>query len=179
MQEWNVAISVNVRGFQEAFKKLGAFGKVRKTDFYNVLVMKVDDIHGMLEALRKSSLDDPGSLSFLSRLIPVTASFSFQSREEFENKAQEAVLTWAPELGGKGFHVRMRRRGFKEKLCSHKEEQFLDTVLLESLEHAGTPGHITFDDPDAIIAVETIANHAGLSLWTREDQQRYPFIKVD
>jgi hypothetical protein len=73
----------------------------------------------------------------------------------------------------------MRRRGFKGKLSSLEEEHFLDHILLESIEKTGTPGHITFEDPDAIIAVETIAQWAGLSLWSREDLQRYPFISLD
>jgi hypothetical protein len=42
-----------------------------------------------------------------------------------------------------------------------------------------TPGHITFENPDAIIAVETIANWAGLSLWTRWQLKRYPLIRVE
>jgi hypothetical protein len=73
----------------------------------------------------------------------------------------------------------MHRRGFKGKLRSLEEEQFLDDILLEALKKAGTPGHITFENPDAVIAVETIANWAGISLWTRDQLQRYPFIRID
>ena len=118
-------------------------------------------------------------LSFLSKLIPVTATFSFQSPGEFEEKAKGIVLAWVPELEGKGFHVRMRRRGFKGKFSGLEEEHFMDKVLLDALEKTGKPGHITFEDPDAIIAVETIAQWAGLSLWSREELQKYPFIRLD
>ena len=75
--------------------------------------------------------------------------------------------------------MRMHRRGFKGRLSSHEKERFLDDILLEALRKAGTPGHITFENPDAIIAVETIMNWAGLSLWTREQLQRYPFIRFN
>lgn len=179
MQEWNVVINVNEGGFKRAFEVLSEFGPIKKTDFFNVLVMKVEDTNQMLETLRKRALEDPHFLSFLSRLIPVTSTFTFKSPEEFENKAKEAILAWVPELTGKGFHVRMHRRGFKGKLSSREEEQFLDNFLLESLQKAGTFGHITFENPDAIIAVETLIQWAGLSLWTREDLQRYPFIRLD
>jgi tRNA(Ser,Leu) C12 N-acetylase TAN1 len=37
---------------------------------------------------------------------------------------------------------------------------------------------VSFDNPDAIIAVETIGNQAGMSLWFREDLQRYPFLHI-
>jgi tRNA(Ser,Leu) C12 N-acetylase TAN1 len=179
MQEWNAVINVNESGFKRAFVVLGEFGHVRKTDFFNVLVIKADDIHQMLETLRNRSMEDPEYLSFLSRLIPVTTAFTFQSPEEFEIKARDVVLTYIPELAGKGFHVRMRRRGFKGKLSGLEEEQFLDKALMESLEKSGHSGHITFENPDAIIAVETVAQWAGMSLWKREDLERYPFIRLN
>jgi tRNA(Ser,Leu) C12 N-acetylase TAN1 len=47
------------------------------------------------------------------------------------------------------------------------------------LEMAGAEGEITFEDPDAILALETVGTRAGLSLWTREDLQRYPLLHLD
>lgn len=179
MTEWNVVVSVNERGFRRAFEVLGEFGRVWKTAFFNVLVLQATDVKNMLDTLRERRMRDPEYLSFLSRLIPLTETFSFRSPEEFEKKSAEIVLKWIPELKGKGFHVRMRRRGFKGRLSSLDEEHFLDAVLLDALEKAGSPGHITFEKPDAIIAVETIVHHAGLSLWTRADLELYPFIRLD
>jgi hypothetical protein len=40
-------------------------------------------------------------------------------------------------------------------------------------------GRITFDDPDAILVVETVGNCAGMSLWSRDDLQRLSFLKTD
>ena len=179
MQEWNVVLSVNKNGFKDAFRKLSRFGPIRKTGFFNVLFLRVYEITRMLETLREWTSDEPNALSFLSRLTPVTHTFTFQSPGEFEEKAKEIVLAWAPDLAGKSFHVRMRRRGFKGKLSGLEEEQFLDKVLLEAIEKAGSPGRITFEDPDAIVAIETISQWAGLSLWSREELQRYPFIRPD
>jgi tRNA(Ser,Leu) C12 N-acetylase TAN1 len=141
--------------------------------------MKVDDITGMLETLRDLVTDDSRALPFLSRLIPVTEAFTFQSPEEFKSRAREMVLAWADKLRGKSFHVRILRRGFRRKLSSPEKERLLDAALLESLEKAGSHGRITFDDPDAVIAIETVGQRAGLSYWTREDLQRYPFIRLD
>jgi tRNA(Ser,Leu) C12 N-acetylase TAN1 len=179
MLEWNVVVSVNEHGFKRARDVLGAYGVVQKTAFYNVLAMKVDDIGPLLEILRERSEADPHFLSFLSRLIPVTDTFLFQSPDEFEQKAGAIVLEWAPQLAGKQFHVRIHRRGFKGKLSSPEEERFLDRIVLEALQKDGRSAQVTFEDPDAIIIVETIAQRAGLSLWTREQLQRYPFIRLD
>jgi len=177
MQQWNVVVTVH--DFKRACDMLGAFGRVKRTDFYNTLVIEVQDVHNMLETLLRKSLEDHEFLKPVSRLIPVTSTFVFQSPHEFESKASEAIMVWVSELAGKGFHVRMHRRGLKERLSGHAEERMLDDILLEALSKAGTPGHISFEDPDAVIAVETVANRAGLSLWSRDQLKRYPFIRID
>ncbi len=179
MQEWNVVISVNERGYKRAFEVFRGFGEIRRTEFFNVLQMRADDVEGMLDALRERRMRAPDSLSFLSRLVPVSHTFIFNSAEEFEAKAKDAVRDWAPRLAGKSFHVRIRRRGFKGKFSSPEEERMLDTLLLEELEKSNNPGCIGFDHPDAVIAIETIGTWAGSSLWTRDDLERYPFVRVE
>ncbi len=131
-------------------------------------------------SLRDALMQLPTSnFSLLSQTPPVTATFSFQSPEEFETKAKEAVLPWVENLAGKSFHVRMHRRGFKGRISSPESERFLDKILLEELVKIGHPGQITFEDPEAIIVVETVGQQAGLSCWSREDLQRYPLLKLD
>lgn len=89
------------------------------------------------------------------------------------------MLRWTSELAGKRFHVRLHRRGFKGRLSSPEEERQLDVALLQALEQAGSPGKVAFDDPDTIVAIETVGNRAGLSLWTREDLRRFPLLGLD
>ncbi|MDJ0742015.1 MAG: hypothetical protein QNJ32_01500 [Xenococcaceae cyanobacterium MO_167.B27] len=179
MFDWNVVVNLHEHGFRRAFKLLQGLGAVYTTKFLNVLVMEVSNIPRFLETLNAWVSEDPSLLKLLSRTVPVTSTFSFQSPEEFETKAQEAVLYFLPLLAGKSFHIRMHRRGFKGRISSHDEERFLDKILLEELRKMGNPGHITFEDPDAIIVVETVGQQAGLSCWTREDLQRYPLLKLD
>lgn len=179
MSEWNAVVSVYEYGWKEAIEKLGSFGTLTKTPFLNVLLLKADNIEMLPEKLKEGMAHDPATWSFLSRLIPVSHTFTFQSPEAFEEKAKDVVLGWAQELAGHSFHIRMKRRGFKGKLSSQDEERFLDTFLLETLEKAGTPAYIAFDDPDFIIAIETVGSWAGLSIWKREELHRYPFIRPD
>ncbi|HAK60611.1 MAG TPA: hypothetical protein DCO77_09550 [Nitrospiraceae bacterium] len=179
MQEQNVVVSVREGGFKRAVSVLGDFGRVSRTEFYNVLKLSAEDVPLMLEDLRSRVEKAPESLSFLSRLIPASRTFTFNSPKEFERKAKEAVLTWAPELESRGFHVRIHRRGFKGRLSSPEEERYLDTILLAALLKAGHSGFITFENSDAVIDIETLGTWAGISLWSREDRERYPFIRVD
>lgn len=179
MKDWNVVVSVNEKGFTQAINILKEFGPISKTEFFNVLVMKVEDIAGMCDTLKNRMEEAPSFLSFLSRLIPVTRIFTFQTPDDFDQKVKDTVSEWVPQLEGKGFHVRMHRRGFKGRLSSLEEEKMLDDFLLELTKESGNPGHVTFEEPDVIIAVETVAHRAGLSLWAHEDLQKYPFVRVE
>ncbi len=180
MHDWNVVATVHEGGFNKALRTLRRFGAVERTDFFNILVMRTsEDPMKLLDELREEAERDPESVSCLARVMPVVQTFTFQTPAEFDEKARLAVCAWIPSLARKGFHLRMHRRGFKGKLSSMDEEKFLDTYLLEALETAGTPGHITFSDPDAVIALETIGPRAGLSLWNREELARYPLLHLD
>lgn len=179
MNDWNVVVSIRSEHFAPAWTLLKAFGELRKTGFFNVLTLAVPDIPLFLGQMKQRIGEDPTVVDCLGRVMPVTAAFIFQSPEEFEEKARQAVAAWVPALTEKSFHVRMHRRGFRGRLSSQDEERFLDRFLLECLEKAGTPGRITFDDPDLIIALETVGQRAGLSLWTREERLRYPFLRLD
>lgn len=179
MKDWNVAVSIHERKLKRAFDLLEEFGRVNKSEFFNVLVMKVYDIQHMLETLRKRIAEEPEILEVIARLMPVTHTFNFQVPEEFEEKAKEVVSNWIEYLAGKDFYVRIHRRGFKGRLSSTKEEQFLDRYLMESAGKRGNPAHVTFDNPDVIIAIETIGQRAGLSIWNREELGRYPFLRLD
>ncbi len=179
MQEWNVVISVREHGFRQAVEVFGAFGEIKCTDFYNIILLRAREITHMLETLRERSQESTESLAFLARLIPVSRAYIFNSPKEFEDLARSVVLDWLPQLSGKSFFVRIHRRGFKGRIASMDEERVLDTLLLEKLEETGNPGRIAFEDPDAVIAIETVGHWAGLSLFTREERARYPFIRIE
>ena len=179
MRDWNVVVSVHDRQFTRGCRILAQFGRVERTEYYNVLVMKVADRAKFMEALADLVATVPDVLGVISRAAPATETFTFQDAEEFEAKAKQIVLAWLPRLAGKSFHVRLHRRGFRGRLSSQEEERLLDQTLLDALERTGAPGRISFDDPDAILDVETVSNRAGLSLWTREELTRYPFLKLD
>lgn len=176
MLDWNVVATVSTRQYHQAVGLLRGFGPVHKTDFFNVLVLQVADGLQFLDELYALARDQPHSLDCLSRVLPVTTTFVFQTPEQFETLARQAVMDWIPQLESKRFHVRMHRRGFKGKLSSQEEERFLDHFLVEQ---TGGTAQVSFDAPDFIIAVETVGQHAGLSLWTYDQIKRYPLVKLD
>ena len=176
---WNVVATVYDREFRDAKSRLSRFGDVRASVYRNVLLMKVADIGGFLEGLERSLGEDASLANAVSRVVPVTHGFRFTTPEEFESKAGDIMSEWLPELGGKKFHVRMHCRGFKGKLSSEREEQFLGRLVLERLQEAGMPAAVDFDDPDVVIAVETVGQEAGISRWTRQQLREHELLKLD
>lgn len=177
--DWNVVVTVYDGEFNEAIRLLRPYGEVARTDYWNVLTMQVEDVIGFMRAIETATRVDATIPNSVSRIVPVTQTFRFQSPAEFEDEARSLVDRWLSELKGKRFHVRMHRRGFKGQLSSQHEEQLLDHHLLERLAEKGAPGRIDFDDPDAIIAVETLGQTAGLSLWTRDQRQSFELLNLD
>ena len=177
--EWNVVVTLPERTFREARRILGRWGRVQRTGYYNVLGMRVADPNAFLADFAAAVAETPGLLNFVSHVVPAQRSFSFDSSEAFERQARTIALDWLPDLAGSSFHVRLHRRGFQGIIATQPEERFLDEALLTALAAAGTPGRITFDDPDKVIQIETIDGRAGMSLWTREDLRRFPFLGAD
>ena len=179
MEDWNVVATVREHGYRQALEFLQVFGAVAGTDYYNVLTLRVADPGSLPALLQDALIHQPALADVLARVVPVEHTFVFQSPAEFERKACEALGGWIGRLGGHSFHVRMHRRGFKDRLGSQPEEQFLDHWLMEQVQTAGSSALITYADPDEIIAVETVGQRAGASIWDRHDRARYTFLGLD
>jgi tRNA(Ser,Leu) C12 N-acetylase TAN1 len=106
-------------------------------------------------------------------------SFEFRSTEEFKDKGKSIVLGWSPRLTGRSFHVRLHRRGGRHDLRTLDAERFFDGALIDATTMAGTPGKISFTDPDVVIAIDTIDDRAGMALWTRENLTRHRLLRPD
>lgn len=180
MKDWNVVVTVyDARGRRAAKRVLRAFGTVHSTEFFNVLVMRVADIASFVDEFAVHVDEDKALLNDIARLLPAQNTFDFATVAEFESKAKDIVLAWAQKLTGKTFYVRLNRRGLKGVLASQEEERFLDEAILSRTAELGQTARVTFTDPDYVIDVETVGNRAGVSLWSREDLGRYPFLRIE
>jgi tRNA(Ser,Leu) C12 N-acetylase TAN1 len=174
--DWNVTVTLAEPTFHIARSLLAPWGWLRRTDYFNVAVMKVTDPADFLRQFAAAIEETPGILNAMSHVVPLEHVFAFKDAPEFEAKLRKIILSYAPRLTGKSFHVRLRRRGLKGIISTPEEERFLDDLLLEALAAAGTPGHISFEDPEYVLLIETVGGGGGVALWTREDLKRYPFL---
>jgi tRNA(Ser,Leu) C12 N-acetylase TAN1 len=174
--DWNVIVTLSEPTFRIARNLLARWGRLRRTEYYNVAVMSVRDTGAFLQEFAAAVEETPGILNAMSHVLPFEHVFTFKDAAEFEAKSREIALSYAPRLAGKSFHVRLHRRGLKGIISTPGEERFLDDVLLSTLAAAGSPGRIRFDDPDYVLLIETIGGSGGVALWTGEDLKRYPFL---
>jgi tRNA(Ser,Leu) C12 N-acetylase TAN1 len=179
MRDWNVIISIYQDGFRRAQRALETLGSVEPSSYHNVLVMKVDDPMALLDAVEQRTEEIPALYDAISRVAPAQRAFEFHSAEEFRDKARDVLCEWVPQLAGRSFHVRFHRRGARHDLGSAETERYLDDVILDALREVGTPATISFADADAVIAIDTIDERAGLALWTRENLTRHRLLRPD
>jgi tRNA(Ser,Leu) C12 N-acetylase TAN1 len=179
VKNWNVVITIFQDGFRRACRALRELGPVDRSPYHNVLVMAVEDPIALMQAIERRTEESPALYDAISRVAPAQHCFEFHSADEFLAAATQVVREWAPRLVGQSFHVRLHRRGSKHELRSPDVERHLDEVLLDALAKAGTPGHVSFSDPDAVIPIDTIDDRAGVSLWTREDLARHRLLRPD
>lgn len=180
MFDWNVVVSLRGTGsFKAARRYLKSVARVDTTDYYNVLALKADDLELFLEAVKRDVALNPELGPALARVVPVSRTFVFQNPAEFEAQARQTAATFAPQLAGTAFYVRMHRRGFRGTLVSPEQERALDRLLAGYLAAVGTPGTVRFDDPDAVLVIETLGQWAGFGLITRALRERYPFVNPE
>lgn len=175
--QWNVVVTTHDDGFDRAEAELEDFGEVARTGYFNVLVLKVDDPDAFLDALADRATLIPDLFdSVVARITPVSHTFTFQNAEEFEEKGGEIGRALAPKVAGRAFYVRVHRRGMRGELASDEAERALAGAVFEALEERGRDAEVDFDDPDAVLVVETVDSRAGLRLVTRKELERYPVL---
>lgn len=177
LSDWNVVVTLRQGGYDEGLELLSSLGEVGRTNYGHLLALHVDDMSSFLEALAERRSAAPESVDdVVGRVIPVEDVFLFHTVEEFETKARRILLRRADALAGKSFHVRLHRHGFKGVLSSREEEHFLGDQIVEALEDRGESATVSFEDPDVVVAVETISTRAGIAFLERDDLDRYPFL---
>ena len=108
MLDWNVVITVHDDNFTRARQLLSRFGKVKRTDFYNVLVMKVEDVAEFREQFADHvAASDQKKMAFVtSRLGSITLNeeggrYAYRSSKASLLHPESAGLLfgWLPWLG--------------------------------------------------------------------------------
>lgn len=157
-----------------ALRRLGRF---RPGGYRNVVVGTVDDRGAFLDHVAEALTRDPLLPTALARLVPIdcTVRFALDVAVEELSRAAEPLVAG---LDGDTFFVRVERRGLKGRLHTPTLERELADQVWRMIESRGGTPRVDFRDPDGVLAVETVGDHAGLALLTRAVRERYPFVRI-
>ena len=163
---------------REVEAALGRLGEICASPFPGVVLVAVDDVESFADDLSAVIADEPALGRALGRVLPAQHTFHYESLAELEEITRGLTDDWTEDLGGSTFHVRCHRRGRVNDVDTVEEEDFLGDVILGRLDDRGTPGTVSFDDPDVVVDIETLNDEAAISMWTRDDLNAYPFLRI-
>ena len=177
--DWNTIVTVRP-GPQHEHELLGAlarFGRFRPTHFPDVCVGQVSEIGAFLEALRTGLEAHARWTAHIGRVIPADAVFPFTS-ETLTDRLKQAVAPLVARMTEGSFCVRLERRGLAGKVRTQEIEAVVGDHVNRLAGSQGTRLRIKLDDPDFVIAAETLGQECGISLLPRASRQRYPFLRT-
>lgn len=179
MKNWNVIVTTlpGVERERALLKELKRLGEFHPTQFKDVCLGRVPDTAQFLEVVRQAGEDQAPWVVNLARVIPVAKTFHF-TPETFAAQLKEAVAPYLEEIAGGTFYVRVERRGLAGKIMSQAVEREVADHLFALAESQGKQPHASFQDPDFIVAAETIGDECGVALLSRELRQRYHFVQT-
>jgi len=178
MWKFNLVVTLAADGrFRHLLEELSRYGDFRKTEFFGVILGHVADPADFLEKIREKREQQPVAFQDLGRVVPLESCFTFEP-ETFQDQVREALAPYAERLNGQRFYVRLERRGFKGRIISPEAERDLDAFLVELVNKGDGSAEVTFDDPDTVLAVETIGARCGIGLLTKGLRKRYVFTRV-
>jgi tRNA(Ser,Leu) C12 N-acetylase TAN1 len=176
--EWNILAAAFMRKERSLLNLLRNYGEFRGSGYRDVVLGRVEDVRSFLETIEALRRERPGKLRSLSQVVPMEKTFEFNVND-FRERLRDALVPYVERIEtGCRFYVRVKRRGHKGEISSLEVEQEMAGLLLDELERRGIEAHISFEDPDKFIIVETAGNRAGVGLITRDMRERYPFIRV-
>jgi tRNA(Ser,Leu) C12 N-acetylase TAN1 len=177
--DWNVIVTVQPGPhFQrELLGALARFGRFRATPFRDVCVGRVDDCGTFLEALRNARAAGAPWTQRLGRVIPAEAVFWF-TPETLAVQLKDAVAPLVARIGAGSFCVRIERRGFAGEMKTQDIERAVGEHVHALAAAQGKTLRTEFDDPDVVIAAETLANECGVALLPRALRETYPFVRA-
>lgn len=177
MEPWNVVVTCRRNAERAALRELRYFGRFRPTGFRDVLIGQIDDRALVFEELgRSKDLRDP-IWRAVQRFIPVDVTILF-TLKTFRARLGEAIDAIAPRVPPGPFYVRIERRGHKGEIPTPEVEREMDGRIIAAHQAAGRASRVDFKEFGAVVAVETFRDIAGIGVISREEMEKYPFLRV-
>jgi tRNA(Ser,Leu) C12 N-acetylase TAN1 len=179
MQDWNLVVTVTPGPghVHRLLSSLGQFGHFARTPFKDVLLGRVDDVQAFLDAVLEARAAHKPWAASVGRVIPAESIFTF-TPDNLLDKLKEAVAPMVARMPGGTFHFRLERRGMAERIPTQEIERAVAEHIFALAEVGGIALSTRFDNPDYIIAAETVGDQCGVTLIPLSQSERYPFVQT-
>jgi tRNA(Ser,Leu) C12 N-acetylase TAN1 len=180
MQSWNVVITAapGPRNESRLLQGLRHLGPFRRSRFKDVLIGHPMDVNGFLLTLQHARETEEEWARPLGRVIPVDHTFHFTADTLAEQFKQWATPMVNRIASGSCFHVRLERGGMEGQVDTPRVEREVADHVFARAEELGKQLSVSFDDPDFIIAAETLGEECGVALLDRDLRNRFPFVQT-
>jgi tRNA(Ser,Leu) C12 N-acetylase TAN1 len=177
VKNWNVIVTIVAGPGHESrlLGRLRRLGDFERTEFKYVCLGDIEDMAQFLELLRTARENGERWVIDLARAIPVEQTFSF-TPETLTEQLKQAATPFVARMAEGTFYVRMERRGLLGQVMSQDVERQVGEHLQKLAEMAAKHLHVSFTDPDYIVAAETIGTQCGIALFDRAFRERFPFV---
>ncbi|MDX1252528.1 MAG: hypothetical protein IDH49_09845 [Gammaproteobacteria bacterium] len=177
MKDWNIIAIALPEREHFLLEKLKPFGQFQLTAFRGVLTGKADDVAWFLNDLRKAMDEDAEWTESLSRLLPMDQRFQF-TLDTLEDQLAKAATPLVGRMSDGTFYVRLEWRGPHLRITGPDQERALGDHLTAEAHRQGKTLHVSFDNPDYIVAAETVDDSGGVTLLSQDLRTRYSFVRV-
>jgi tRNA(Ser,Leu) C12 N-acetylase TAN1 len=175
---WNVLVTA-VEGQRDTLLyALRPLARFRRGGYPNVAVATIEDVPAFLVALREALEASLDLRISLGKVVPMDATVRFPGPDAFVDTVMGALEPHLPRLRGASFFVRVSRRGFRHALVTTDAERAIGARVYAWLEAQGDQPVVRFDDPDVVIAIETIRDEAGIGVLGRGLRTTYSFVRI-
>ena len=178
MHQWNLIVTVvpGPHHVHDVRSSLGHLGHFWLTSFRDVLIGWTDDTEALLQTIADAREKDKRWSHMVGRVIPVQNVFYF-TPDNLAEQLKDAVTPLIEQMQSGRFYFRLERRGMAGQIPSQEVEQAVAAHLVSLAGDKGIELTTDFEDPDFIVAAETISTECGVCLLTRELMTRFPFVR--
>jgi tRNA(Ser,Leu) C12 N-acetylase TAN1 len=177
--DWNVIVTV-APGRGNEHRLLGSLahlGRFRPTAYRYVCMGWVADTEAFLEAIHQARAAGKAWSAYVGRVVPIEHVFSF-APESLAAQMKEAIAPFVARMSDGSFCVRVERRGLAGRVSSRDVEQEVAEHAYALAAAQGKAMRTVFEDPDFVIAGETLGDECGVALLPRALRQRFSFVQT-
>ena len=178
MHQWNLIVTVTPgpHHVHHVRSSLGHLGHFWLTSFRDVLIGWTDDTETLLQTIADARAMDKAWSHKIGRVIPAQNVFFFTA-DTLTDRLKKAVAPLVEKMQSGRFFFRLERRGMAGEIPSQEVEQMVASHLVSLAHEKGIELATDFEDPDFVVAAETLGTECGVCLLTRELMARFPFVR--